>query len=134
MRRGVVLLEVVVGCGLLAVLLAVCVQLLSVTALERRDIERRAIAMEEAANLIERVAAMPYTDITPEALKKIKLSPDVEQILPGGSAQLSVDAEEGEVPAKRVHVAIQWSTPAGTTETPARLTYWVYPPPPGDSP
>lgn len=133
MRRGVVLLEVIVGCSLLAVFLAVCVQLLSVTALERRDIERRAVAMQEAANVIERVSAMGYDDVTPEKLKAIKLSPDIEQILPGATAQLSVDEESGDVPAKRVRVEIRWNAGRGN-QAPARLTYWVYRPPQGAAP
>jgi hypothetical protein len=133
MRRGVILLEVIVGCSLLAVFLAVCVQLLSVTALERRDIERRAIALVEAANVVERVSAMPYDDITPEKLNEIKLSPDVEQILPGGTARISVDEEPGDVQSKRVRVEISW-TAGRRSQPPARLTYWAYRPPQGASP
>lgn len=134
MRRGVVMLEVVVGCGLLAVLLALAVQLLSVTALQRRHTERRAIALEQAANVVERVSAVPYAEITPERLAAIELSPEVRQILPGGTARLFVDDEAGDVPAKRVRVEIQWTGAGGRTEAPARLTYWFYPPAEGATP
>lgn len=134
MRRGMVMLEVIVGCGLLAVFLAVCVQLLSVTALERRDIERRAIALQEAANIIERVSAMPFEEITPERLADVQLSPEVRQILPAGVAQLFVEEEAGEVPSKRVRVEINWTGTAGRPEAPARLVYWAYPRPEGATP
>jgi hypothetical protein len=133
MRRGVILLEVIVGCGLLAVLLAVCVQLLSVTAIERRESQRRAIALVEVANLVERVSAMPYDDVTPEKLNELSLSPDVEHLLPGGTAQLTVDDEPGDVPAKRVQVKIHWGT-GRHAPAPARLTYWVYRPAQGAAP
>ena len=133
MRRGMIMLEVIVGCGLLAVLLAVCVQLLSVEALERRNYERRAIALQEAANIIERVSAMPFEEITPQRLGDIQLSPEVEQILPGGAAQLFVEEEKGKVPSKRVRVEIKWGT-AGRTEAPVRLTYWAYTQPEGAKP
>jgi hypothetical protein len=129
MRRGIVMLEVIVGCGLLAVLLAICAQLLSVTALERRNSERRAIALEEAANIIERISAVPFADMTRERLAKVELSPEVQRILPGGAAELVVEEEAGEVPSKRVSVKITWKGAAGRTEAPVRLTYWAYPTP-----
>jgi hypothetical protein len=126
MRRGIVMLEVIVGCGLLAILLAVCAQLLSTTAIARRNSERRAIALEEAANIIERVIAVPFADMTSERLADIKLSPEVQQILPGGVAELVVEDETGELPSKRVSVKITWKGAAGRTEAPARITYWAY--------
>jgi len=74
-RRGVVLLEVVAACGLMAVLVAVCLQMLAVTAATRRTVERRAIALQEAANLLERASALAWPDITPERLAEIDLGP-----------------------------------------------------------
>jgi hypothetical protein len=132
MRRGVILVEVVVGCALAALLLALCVQMLSLTAFERRDVEQRSIALEQAANLIERVAAMPYDQITPEKLAELKLPPEVEPILPGGAAKWFVTDETGDLPAKRVRVEIAWR--GGRPQRPAKLTTWVYPQPSGAAP
>jgi uncharacterized protein (DUF58 family) len=134
MRRGVIMVEVIVGCALVAVLLALCVQLLSVTALERRGVERRAIALEQAANLIERVSAMPFEQITPQRLGEIKLAEEVEAILPKAAVTWSVADEPGDVPAKRVRVEIAWTGLGGRAESPARLTYWAYPRPQGATP
>jgi hypothetical protein len=131
MRRGVVLVEVMVGCALAALLLALCVQLLSLTAIERRDVEQRTIALEQAANLIERVSAMPYDRITPEYLAELELPPEVEAILPGPAAKWFVTEETGDVPAKRVRVEISWR---GRPQRPAKLTYWVYPQASGAAP
>ena len=76
-RRGVLLIEVIAACGLTAVLLALCVQMLSLTALERRHIERRAIALQEAANLIERASAMPFDELSDAKLAELTISPEV---------------------------------------------------------
>jgi Tfp pilus assembly protein PilV len=128
MRRGVMIVEVLVACGLLAVLLAVSAQLLSATAHARRASERRAIALAQAANVIERVRALPFAEVTPERLAAIELPPQVREILPDAVAKVSVEEESAEVPAKRVRVEVQWKSAAGA-EPPARLTYWVYPRP-----
>jgi hypothetical protein len=123
-----------VGCALVAVLLTLCVQLLSITALARRDSERRAIALQQAANLIERVSVMPFDEITPDSLNDIKLPAEVDSILPGGAVTWFIEEEPGDVPAKRVRVEIAWAGGGGRAEAPARLTYWVYEPPQGATP
>jgi prepilin-type N-terminal cleavage/methylation domain-containing protein len=133
MRRGFTIVEVLVAAGLLAVLLALCAQLLSVTGHARRASERRAIALEEAANLIERVRTLPFAEVTPERLARIELAPEVREFLPDATAKLSIDKETDAVPAKRVRVEIQWRAAAGP-EPPARLTFWVYPSPAGAAP
>ena len=130
MRRGVMIVEVLVACGLLAVLLALSVQLISVTAHARRASERRAIALEQAANIIERVRGLPFPEITRERLAGIELPPEVRQILPDAVAEVTMEEEPGDVAAKRVRVEVHWKGAAGT-EPPARLTYWVYAQPRG---
>ncbi len=126
-RRGVILLEVVAACGLMAVLVAVCLQMLAVTTATRRTVERRAIALQEAANLLERASALSWQDITPERLTEIDIAPSVREILPGAVARWSVKtpAEPGP-PATQVRVEITWINPAGQTDVPVRLSYWMY--------
>ncbi len=131
-RRGFVILEVIVACGLLAVLLTMSVQVLSLMAVERRHVERRAIALVEAANIVERMSTMPYEDIDEARLADVGLSPDVCQLLPDGRASLAVEDESGEVPGKRVRVEIVWTGAAGHPESPVRLTHWVWQRPSGD--
>jgi Tfp pilus assembly protein PilV len=133
MRRGVMIVEVLIACGLLAVLLAASVQLLSVTAHARRASERRAIALVQASNVVERVRALPFAEITPDRLAAIELPPQVREILPDAVAKVSVEEESGDVPAKRVRVEIHWRG-AGGAEPPARLTHWVYRRPEGARP
>ena len=132
-RRGVILIEVIVAAGLLVVLLGFCVQLLALTALERRATERRAIALQEAANLMEQTSTLPYEELTSEKLSQLGVSEEVAEILPGAKATLAVEDEAGEVAAKRVQVALEWQGRGKRTEPPVQLVYWAYPPPPSDS-
>jgi hypothetical protein len=133
-RRGVALLEVVVAFGLLAVLLTICLQMLAATAVQRRAVDRRAVAVEEAANIIERISALPWDQVTAERLAAIRLSPDAGHSLPNGAVTLAVESSADGPRGKQVQLAITWSDPAGETERPVRLSYWMYAPPTGSSP
>jgi hypothetical protein len=128
-RRGVVLLEIIAAFGLMAVLVAVCLQMLSVTALARRAVERRAVALQEATNLLERVSTLPWSDITAERLSKFDVAPSVREILPGVAARLAVEATgDAGPPAKQIRVEITWSNAAGDTDAPLCLCAWTYAP------
>jgi hypothetical protein len=129
-RRGVILMEVVVACGLAAVLMAVSVQMLTLMATQRRDVERRAIAQQEAANLIERVASIPFEQLTPDSLQSLTIDPEVARLLPAAKASLSLAAEPGPTPAKRVAVEVSWIGVGKRRELPVRLTSWVFAPQP----
>lgn len=125
--RGVVLLEVVVAFGLLAVLITVCLKMMVSTAVGRRAVERRAVALQEAANIIERIAAMPWDQVTPERLADVELSPQVREILPGAAVELKVEASaDAGPPGKRVGLEITWTNAAGDSDAPVRLSYWAY--------
>ncbi len=126
MRRGFAILEVIVACGLLAVLLALSVQILSLMAVERRHVEHRAIALAEAANIAERVSTMPFDEIDEARLAEIDLSPEVRKLLPDAQATLDVAEETGPVPGKRVRVEIVWTGAGGRRESPVRLTHWAW--------
>ena len=128
--RGVLLIEVLAACGLTAVLLALCVQVLSLTALERRHIERRAIALQEAANLVERASALPFDDLSAAKLAELSLSPEVVAILPQAKSAFSVTDEPGELQARRVRLEIRWLGRGGREESPVRLTFWTFAPQP----
>jgi len=132
MRRGNITLEMIVSCGLLAVVIGLSVQMLASTALQRRYTERRAIALQEAANLVERASALSYDEITMERLKEITLSDEVRKILPEAVAALTLLEEpasevSGGVPGKRVQVELKWIGAGHVPEAPVRLSYWAYP-------
>jgi hypothetical protein len=138
-RRAVALLEAIAAAALLAVLVTVCLRMFALTALERRAVEKRAIAMQEAANAIESVAALPWDQVTPERLAEIELSPSVKEILPGGALKLSVEPATTGPPGtigpqgKHVRVELTWTNATGGVDAPVRLAYWAYPRP-GASP
>jgi hypothetical protein len=104
-------------------------QLLTVCARQRAAIDRQFVAQGEAANIAERVAAMPYEEVNDENLTKLSLSPQAQAQLPEG--KLAIESTEATAPAvshKRVAITVSWMNPTGV-ERDTRLTTWKYPDP-----
>ena len=122
------MLEIIAACAMLAVLLGLTVEMLTVTAVERRAVERRATAILEAANIAERASLLGWDETTSEKMAALDLSAEVKKSLPDATLKLSVDPVEmsaSEPAAKHVRIEITWSGPTGR-EAPVRLSYWVY--------
>ncbi len=126
-RRGYLLVEVFVALAILAALFVLVIQMVSTTARERRANERRAIALEHAANLLERASAIPYEQLSAESLREMAISSDAGQLLPEGDVRWTVDEEGSELPAKRVGVELTWRAPHGRSDAPVRLVTWAFP-------
>ena len=127
-RRGMMLLEVIVAGSLLAVLMAICVQLLSAAADQRHAADQRQCAIEELANLMERIAARPWADLT-EAVatqEQETLSASAESQLPGAELKIEIVAEPEEPDAKRITASLRWQNRNGQYVAPLSLTTWRY--------
>jgi Tfp pilus assembly protein PilV len=127
-RRAFTMVEVAITSLLLVIAMTVTLQVLGWVASERRAVDRRQYAIHEAANLMERLAARPWDQLTTGAVKDLALSELARQTLPG--AELSVAAEETGEPigAKRLSVRLRWRNRAGGWEAPVRLSAWTYRP------
>ena len=125
-RRGFTLLEITVSAVLLATAMSLTVQLLGALAAERRAAERQLCAVQEVANLMERVASRPWEDVTPESLRAVRLSDRAMQALPGAELAATVDDASATRGEKRISLRLRWRNRAGTWSAPVRLTAWIY--------
>ena len=138
-RRGLYLLEMAVAGVLLLTLMTLCVRYFAVTATQRRALDHRQAALGEAANIMERATARPWSDLTAEGLAKISLSPETKAALPEGELKIDLADEdarpsppaplpkgEGKLEAKRITVTIRWQDNQGQWTQPVRLTAWRY--------
>ncbi len=125
-RPGFTLVEALVSCLMLAALTTLCLQLVGVSAAQRRTASLREIALQEAANAMERAAAVRWDELTPEAMKSTSLSPEAGNALPGGI--LAVDVQHlAEIPeAKRITVDVRWEPSRGKPVEHVRLVAWKY--------
>jgi prepilin-type N-terminal cleavage/methylation domain-containing protein len=125
-RRGFTLFEVAMAALMLGIAMTVTVQLAGWVAAERRSAGRRGRAVQEAANVMERLAALPWDRLTPETAADASLSPAARQALPGGELKADVAAHDEDGGSRRIRVQVRWRDRSGKFEAPVRLTSWVY--------
>lgn len=125
-RRGFTMLEMVAGAAILMVLLAVSMQFLHATAVHRRATRQREVALEEMANLMERLAAIRWPDLTTERARQVQLSDVARHALPGAALTIEVTQPAQEPSAKRIAVALAWEDQSRRLGRPMRLSAWRY--------
>jgi len=125
-RRGFTILECVVAGIILAVTAFLCLQTLAATAAARRAGGRRQTALFEASNLMERLAARPWAELTAEGVKGMSLGDEAKRTLPGARLDVRVDDETSEPAARRITLSITYDGPGGNPARPVRLVAWRY--------
>jgi hypothetical protein len=129
MRRGAMLLEAIAAGALLAVMLVLVLRAMSATALERRRTEHRAIALQEISGAMERAAALPAQEISPETLDRIQLSPTLDDLLPRPKLTWTVTPDDALPGAKHIRAVLAWQDLRGGQPADVRLDYWAFTPP-----
>jgi hypothetical protein len=126
-RRGSLLAEVAISSIMLVIIMGMTVKILGWVALERKAAERREVALQEAANLMERLTAHPFEQVTPELAARCALSPSASLRLP--DAELKVDVSESHPDAgrsvKRIAIQLRWRARGDELAAPVRLTSWI---------
>jgi type II secretory pathway pseudopilin PulG len=136
-RRGVTILELSIAIILVGAVLAGIAQLLSAVSAQQRESERRLAALHEAANQMERLATLAWSELTSEGMGPRELSPEAAAALPQGSLRILVtDAAGGadSIEGKRVSVEVAWRNSAGREVKPVRLAAWRFAAEEGASP
>ena len=112
---------------LLMIAMTLTVKVIGLVALERRASERRQRALFEVANMMERMTAHPFDEVTPELAGRLTLSPTARQSL--ADSELAVDVVGSEPgpgrSAKRIAIKLRWRGPDGEWVAPVRLTSWL---------
>jgi prepilin-type N-terminal cleavage/methylation domain-containing protein len=131
-RRGMTLMELVVACVLLGTLLVVCLQLLGAVAALWRSTDQRQAALIELQNVLDRVAARPWADLTEKNLAAERVSDSVKKLLT--DAELKIEVSEPallpplkEHRAKRIAVSLRWRDfRSGQFLDPVTIATWRY--------
>ena len=96
------LLELITAGALLGVILTTCLQMTGAAAGQRRAVRQRQAADLELANVLERLAARPWSELTPERAARERLSPAAAALLPEAELHAAVAAVPG-MPAGEAH-------------------------------
>ncbi len=125
-RRGFGLVEMAISGLMLAAAMAATVQVVGRVSAERRSVARRERALVEASNLMERIAARPFEEITPEALAAIRLPEAARESLPDSTLGATVTSADDPPARKRIVVEVRWRDRSGRAESPVRLVAWAF--------
>lgn len=125
-RRGMTLMELAVAGVLLGTLLVVCLQLLQATAAQRRNTDQRQLALIELGNVLERLSARPWAELTPKSVAGEKPSAWLGNRLPGAELKVEVTTSASEPGAKRIVVSLRWQERGGRYLPPVRITTWRF--------
>jgi Tfp pilus assembly protein PilV len=124
--RGFTLVEATAAGVMLAAALVITAQLMTLSAAQTREVERRQLAGQQAANLLERLTATPWDELTAELAARQQLSADAQSRLPGVNLTVTVDAGDEQPASKRITVEIRWRNRAGEFTAPVSLSSWVF--------
>lgn len=125
-RRGTITHEAIVAVIMATAAIVGTAEVLAVISYQRRDLERRSLASREAGNLMEEIAARPWTDLTEDALSELSLSAECVSVLREPRLKIAVAEEDGGV-GKQISIEIDWLTSHDQRVTPQQLVAWRYP-------
>ena len=125
-RRGVTLFELMVALFILTTAMAAIVQLVAVTASQRRTIEQRRVALQEVANQAERIALLPWEETARDKLTTWRPSADLTSALPQAACTAEVSDEPGMPRARRIRLLVAWPNAAGQLVDPVAVTIWKF--------
>jgi type II secretory pathway pseudopilin PulG len=123
-RRGITLLEVIVGAAMLVAVLAVSAQAIVQVSRHQKRTDQRLAAMDALENALEELSSKPWEQINDAAVSSLAIPAEIEQRWPGMKIEGSVSVVSEPVEAKRITLSIHSGpSTAGRGES---LTTWVY--------
>jgi prepilin-type N-terminal cleavage/methylation domain-containing protein len=127
-RRGMTLLETTVALFIVSAVLLAILQLVSVTANQRRTLEERRIALQEVANQAERIALLPWERTAPDEMKEWQPGNDLLAVAPKAKCVIAVSPESGSPPGRKIRLSVTETTAVEQRVELATLTIWKFDP------
>ncbi len=123
-RAAFTVTECLVALVLLGAAAALMAQLVAAVGVQRRVADQHALALQETANLLERLFALPYAELTTQRAAEFQLSEAAQQRLPDARLQIDVNSTAGPPAAKEIRISLRWLDRSGRHGAPAELTAW----------
>lgn len=126
-RPGVSLMELVAAVSVLAVIAVLLVPVIAGVADVREGAAQHQLAVIEAANLMERIAALRANgSLRREQLDALSLSETVQEQLVAPELEIMLSEAEGSPPAQTLSVEITWENQHGERGVPVRVVACLY--------
>ena len=126
-RRGSLLVEMAIAAAMLSVAMTMTVKVLGYAGQQRRSADQRQRAMLEVANVMERLTALPFDEVTAERARRlVHLAGDGRLAARGRAGRGGQGVAAGpDRSTKRIAVRLRWKGRSGEWEAPVRLTTWI---------
>jgi type II secretory pathway pseudopilin PulG len=125
-RRAFSLLELTVASVLIGGLMLSVVPTLAWIVRERQAADRQQAAAFAVGNLMERVTALAFDDLTDERLAAIALPESIAKQLPEAALKIMVQSHPESPDARRISIELSWLATSSTRAAPVKLAAWVY--------
>jgi Tfp pilus assembly protein PilV len=125
--RGGIFLECSVALVILGAAVLAAAQMTVAVTGQQRAATQRQLARQEAANLLERLFALPDRELADWTADEVplELSETARHWLPGAVATAAVTSpDDPPIPSRRIHVQVGWTDKAGRPARPVRLVAW----------
>lgn len=123
-RRGYHLMEIAGAIVVLGVAATLTTRLIVESTRVERSNSRRMIAINEASNVVERLATIDWDRLDADLAAATKLDPDAAARLPQASLKTTIDRSKEDLLIKKIHVEIAWMDSTGSRARPVTLTVW----------
>jgi len=128
-RAGFTVIEAAVASLLLTAVFLTAIPTLGWIVRARKSAERHQVAVIAAGNLMERLTALEWDDLTPEKTAQATLPESVRRQLPDADLRVSVNESTDVVAGRKISIELRWpESTHGTWSAPVRLSAWVWPP------
>jgi Tfp pilus assembly protein PilV len=130
-RGGFTLIETLVAGIILATAFTVAARMLIAASAQRKAMDLRQIALIEAGNVMERLAAEPWPKLDAAEFGTWKLCPQAARALPRAKLEIQIKSMPGkpaakEPAAKRVTVIVSYGGDDNRPAREVRLVAWRY--------
>jgi prepilin-type N-terminal cleavage/methylation domain-containing protein len=125
-RPGFTLAELIVAVVVLAAAMVAVAQTVIAVSRQQQSAARQALALQEAANAMERLYALPWSRLVQAEADQVSLSPAARQRLPEARLAVTVTPSGDPPQEKRVVVELDWREAPGGRSQPVRLTAWRF--------
>lgn len=126
-RRGSMLLEVVVGAGMLAALLVVVNQLATKLNAHAAMLDREFVAQQTVENLLEEFTARPWSELSPEEITNLEVPEWVREKLSNVTCTGEVSEQVFPIVARRILLRLKWDAARSAAQRQVQLVTWVFP-------
>lgn len=124
LRSGFSLLEAFVAVVLLGSVMLTFLPMAHTVREQQRSTDQELVALREAENVLEQIAARPTLERNASGLSKLKLSEPANSRLPNAELKIEVSEPTGSPASFRIAVVIRWSSHSAKKTRSVQLAAW----------